>query len=62
MLDIINESFTICKIIKKERFSAVGTFWFALLDPCPETMLTGEFTTGRAHTGLAYILKADVAL
>jgi hypothetical protein len=40
----------------------VGALGFALLDPGAEAVVAGELAAGGAHSGLFYVLKADVAL
>jgi hypothetical protein len=40
----------------------VRALGLALLDPGAQAVLAGELAAGWAHSGLFYVLKADVAL
>lgn len=62
MLDVVNETLTVCKTPEQLWLPAVWTLWFAFFDPGAETMLAGQFAAGRAHAGFLDVLEADVAL
>ena len=62
MLYIIHKSLAVCEIAKQHWLTTVRTFWFWLLNPCTQTVLTSQLWTWRTHTRLLHVLKAYVAL